>query len=124
MLSDIIELLDFNTTLLASVSILLGYCYFFALHQSKRTRHNLPPCPARPWPLVGNIFNMEEDIRTLFKTWHKQSGDIFSIYFGSTLVVVVGGFSSVKEMFVQKGAVSSDRPEMFLNKVLNAEHQF
>ncbi|GFO14306.1 cytochrome p450 ii f2-like protein ii [Plakobranchus ocellatus] len=115
MLSDIIELLDFNSTLVASVSILLGCCYFFALHQSKRARHNLPPCPARPWPLVGNIFNMDEDMRTQFKVWHKQCGDIFSIYFGNTLVVVVGGFSSIKEMFVHKGAVSSDRPEMFLN---------
>ncbi|GFO14291.1 cytochrome p450 ii f2-like protein ii [Plakobranchus ocellatus] len=118
MLSDIIEQLEFNTTLLASLSILLGCCYFFALHQSKRARHNLPPCPARPWPLVGNIFNMDEDIRTLFKTWHKQCGDIFSIYFGNTLVVVVGGFSSVKEMFVQKGAVTSDRPDVFFNKCL------
>ncbi|GFO14305.1 cytochrome p450 ii f2-like protein ii [Plakobranchus ocellatus] len=117
MLSDIIQL-DFNTTLLTSVIILLGCCYFFV----KKTRHNLPPCPARPWPLVGNIFNMDEDMRTQFKTWHKQCGDIFSMYLGNTLVVVVGGFSNIKEVFVHKGAVTSDRPEMFFNKCIGMDN--
>ncbi|RUS78502.1 hypothetical protein EGW08_013749 [Elysia chlorotica] len=40
------------------------------------------------------------------------------IYFGSTLVVVVSGFRSFKEVFVHKGAVTSDRPRMFMNEAI------
>ncbi|KAK3777346.1 hypothetical protein RRG08_018599 [Elysia crispata] len=64
---------------------------------------------------------MGDDIRAQFKTWHKQRGDLFSLYFGSTMVVVVSGYRTIKDVFVQKGALSSDRPKMFMNEAIGME---
>ncbi|KAK3707008.1 hypothetical protein RRG08_064910 [Elysia crispata] len=110
------------TTVCTTTAILLACCYFFLQHRRNENHRKLPPCPVRPWPVVGNIFSIGEDIRARFKAWHKQCGGVFSIYFGSTLVVVVSGFRTIKEVFVHKGSVTSNRPEMFMNEVKMLEN--
>ncbi|RUS89078.1 hypothetical protein EGW08_003189 [Elysia chlorotica] len=108
---------DHSTVLLAVAAILMGWCYFFLQRRKTGDHRRLPPCPVRPWPLVGNMFSLGEDIRAQFKAWHKQCGDIYCLYFGNTLLVVVNGFTTIKKVFVQNGAVSSDRPRVFFNEV-------
>ena len=63
--------------LFTSVVILLGCCYFFL--KSRRNSNKLPPCPVWPWPVVGNMFSMGEDIRAQFKAWHSKCGDLFRL---------------------------------------------
>ncbi|RUS78501.1 hypothetical protein EGW08_013748 [Elysia chlorotica] len=110
--------LELSSAMFTTAAILLGCCYFFL--QSRRNA-KLPPCPVRPWPLVGNIFSVGEDIRAQFRAWHSQCGGLFSLYFGPTLVVVVSGYKTIKEVFVQRGAVSSDRPRMYMNEAIGMD---
>ena len=41
----------------------------------------------------------------------------FSLYLGSTLIVVVNGYKAIKEILVTKGASFLDRPGMYPNQV-------
>ncbi|GFR99757.1 cytochrome P450 II f2-like protein II [Elysia marginata] len=106
-------MVELSSALFACLVTLLSCCYLF--FQRKRSHGKLPPCPVQPWPLIGNIFSIGEDMRGQFEEWNKQCGDLFSLYFGNTLVVVVSGYKTIKEVFVHKGALTSDRPHMFIN---------
>ncbi|RUS79528.1 hypothetical protein EGW08_012696 [Elysia chlorotica] len=107
---------DYSTVLYAVVAIFLGSCYFFLQRRRPGKAGKLPPCPVRPWPLVGNMFSIGEDMREQLMVWHKQCGDLYSLYYGSTLVIVVNGWTTIKEVFVRQSAASSDRPKVFFNE--------
>ncbi|KAH9489495.1 Cytochrome P450 2C3 [Bulinus truncatus] len=45
-----------------------------------------------------------------FKKWHKQCGDIFSVYMGPKMMVVLNGYDLIKETLMKRGEDFSDRP--------------
>ncbi|GFO02135.1 cytochrome p450 ii f2-like protein ii [Plakobranchus ocellatus] len=107
-----------QTTFMSITAALLGFFYYVLVSPASKSRQKLPPCPARPWPLLGNITSLEENPRQQFKQWHKQHGDLFSIYFGNTLVVVVNGYKMIRESLVSKGNAFLDRPPMVANDLI------
>ncbi|XP_059161782.1 cytochrome P450 2C15-like [Physella acuta] len=103
-------MLDLTTFILASSIFLLTYFWL------KRSRLNLPPYPTRPLPLLGHLLTLEENPRSQFKKWREELGDIFSLYMGNKLVVVVCGYDLIKELLLKRGEEFSDRPALAVDQ--------
>ncbi len=73
---------------------------------------SLPPGP-RPWPLVGNLFQMGEQIHLSLTNLRVQYGDVFQIKMGSLVVVVLSGYSTIKEALIRQGEAFAGRPDFF-----------
>ena len=56
-------------------------------------------------------------IRKLRKTY----GDVFSVYFGSRLVIMINGFENIKETLVKNAEVFVDRPRMFTLDIITKD---
>ncbi|XP_046552806.1 cytochrome P450 18a1-like [Haliotis rubra] len=83
------------------------------LLKSYRKTSPLPPGPI-PVPFLGTISLLRGgDKRRVFQEMRERYGDVFSFYIGSRLIVVINGFAALKEAFVKRGDVFSDRPHMF-----------
>jgi hypothetical protein len=53
------------------------------------------------------------------KAWHKKNGDVFSLYFGGQLVVVLNGYDVIKEARVKMADVFNHRPYLYtIHKVI------
>ncbi|XP_043937187.1 cytochrome P450 2J6-like [Protopterus annectens] len=72
---------------------------------------NFPP---GPWalPIIGNFLqlNYKNPLPDLEKL-AKKYGNVYSIFLGNRLIVVLSGFQAVKEALVNHAAEFSDRPE-------------
>jgi len=102
-------------TLLDSTTLLLGGVLVLSLLWWLSTRRpaGLPPGPGFALPLLGHLHLLDKDPRTQFRAWRRQYGDVFSLYMGGRLVVVLNGFPVIKEALVKFGDVFSDRPRVF-----------
>ncbi|CAG5115333.1 unnamed protein product [Candidula unifasciata] len=101
--------MEVTTWILATVVILVIYLWL------QRPDPRLPPSPVRPLPLVGHLFSMARDTRPQYAEWRKRVGDIYSLYMGNTLLVVLNGYDVIKEALVKKADVFSDRPPLFVD---------
>ncbi|KAH9489496.1 Cytochrome P450 2G1 [Bulinus truncatus] len=99
--------MDYVTTTyyLAITSIVICVVYLFS-----RRKPHYPPCPVTPLPVVGNLFSTATDQRSMFKKWREKCGDIFCVYIGSQMIVVLNGYDLIKETLVKRAADFSDRP--------------
>ncbi|XP_051785876.1 cytochrome P450 2U1 [Erpetoichthys calabaricus] len=112
-------------------SLLVGAAVFFVVYVTLRACSSrgaigpLPPGP-RPWPLVGN-FGVYLLPAWLLRRRHgrgslsphllltrlaDQYGDVYSIYIGSQLIVVLNGCNVVREALLNFAEVFSDRPDV------------
>ncbi|KAI8747686.1 cytochrome P450 2J1 [Biomphalaria glabrata] len=107
--------MDFITLVLIVITSLLVYAYYRFTKKSL----NVPPCPVRPWPIVGHLLTLKADQRPQFQQWREECGDIFSVYLGSKLLVVINDFDLIKETFVKRADDFSDRPIMFIDEIMN-----
>ncbi|XP_062975328.1 cytochrome P450 2G1-like isoform X2 [Elgaria multicarinata webbii] len=93
-------------------SFFLLSCIIFLLILIRR-RHikagNLPPGPT-PLPLLGNFLqvNFWNTISSFYKLKEKY-GPVFTIYRGSSPVVVLCGYKTVKEAFINNAEIFGDR---------------
>lgn len=96
------------TALLCVLALLL-----LALRGRRRTPgRTFPPGP-RPWPLVGNLLQMGEQIHLSLTNLRDQYGDVFQMKMGSLVVVVLSGYSTIKEALVRQGEAFAGRPDLF-----------
>ncbi|XP_046558213.1 cytochrome P450 2U1-like [Haliotis rubra] len=79
-----------------------------------RRPSGLPPGP-RLLPFVGNILSMDADPRIAFKKLRQQYGDIFSAYVFNKPLIVLNGYSTLRDAFVKNTDVFSDRPHSTFN---------
>ncbi|KAH9504909.1 Cytochrome P450 2B2 [Bulinus truncatus] len=111
--------MDFSTiVLLTTVFGLLVYLWF------RRPLTNYPPQPCRPLPIVGHLFTLDSDLRTQFKKWHKELGEIFSLKMAGTsgtLMVVLNGYDVIKDTLVKRAEDFSHRPPFYMDKALGSE---
>ena len=99
-------------------AILFTAVFILVRHLTSRPR-GIPPGP-RGIPLLGNLLSLHgQDSKKVFQQLRKQYGDVFSIYFGSQLVIVINGFESIKNAFVRRGDDFSSRPHNFLTDELS-----
>ncbi|KAL3883906.1 hypothetical protein ACJMK2_030136 [Sinanodonta woodiana] len=107
--------MDMTSMLVFCVVVLL--CYY-----ALRTPNNIPMGPLTV-PLLGNIPQLiGRNPLLLFRKWRKQYGDVFSVYMGSQLLIVLNGYTTIKEALVARGNVLSERPHNFLlDKIKDGE---
>uniref|UniRef100_A0A3B1IJJ6 Cytochrome P450 1A n=1 Tax=Astyanax mexicanus TaxID=7994 RepID=A0A3B1IJJ6_ASTMX len=82
------------------------------LHQRKTLPSNLPPGP-RAWPVVGNLFQMGEQLHLSLTHLGAVYGDVFRVKMGSLEVVVLSGLSTIRQALVRQGEAFAGRPELF-----------
>nr|KAG5708844.1 hypothetical protein BaRGS_009253 [Batillaria attramentaria] len=75
---------------------------------------DLPPGPGPALPLLGHLHLLDKDPRPKFREWRRQYGDVFSLYMGGQLVVVLNGYHVIKEALVKQADVFTIRPSMFI----------
>ncbi|KAK3733030.1 hypothetical protein RRG08_002632 [Elysia crispata] len=109
-------LLGFDPPTLVIVAVTL--LVILVVSSWTRTPANLPPCPVRPFPVLGHLAYMSKDPRGVIMDWSKQTGDIFSLYFGTTLVIVISGYDVLKETLVKQADIFSDRPKTGMFPIL------
>ncbi|KAG8391071.1 hypothetical protein BUALT_Bualt01G0149700 [Buddleja alternifolia] len=73
-----------------------------------RLRFRLPPGP-RPLPVVGNLYDIKPVRFRCFAEWAQSYGPIISVWFGSTLNVVVSNSELAKEVLKEKDQQLADR---------------
>ncbi|XP_072520607.1 cytochrome P450 1D1 [Salminus brasiliensis] len=82
------------------------------VHHQKTLQSNLPPGP-RPWPVVGNLFQMGEQLHLSLTSLRALYGDVFRLKMGSLEVVVLSGLSTIRQALVRQGEAFAGRPELF-----------
>lgn len=120
--------------LFCGLALLLGWVWL-----RRQRACGIPPGP-EPWPLVGNIGHLLVPRFLRLQFWLGQGGqtdtvgshvhlaklagvygNVFSLFIGHHLVVVLSNFHSVREALVQQAEVFSDRPRMPLISIMTKE---
>ncbi|XP_038901746.1 cytochrome P450 81Q32-like [Benincasa hispida] len=83
---------------------------------------NLPPSPLFSLPLIGHLHLLKHPIHQNLHNHSNKYGRIFSLWFGSRLVVVVSSPSAVRECFTKNDIVLANRP--FLNTGKHLTYNF
>ncbi|GFN90136.1 cytochrome p450 ii f2-like protein ii, partial [Plakobranchus ocellatus] len=73
---------------------------------------NIPPFPVRPYPILGHLPYVMKGQRVKIQEWRKIAGDIFSLYIGSRLYVVINERKLIREALVANADALSNRPPM------------
>ncbi|PVD29109.1 hypothetical protein C0Q70_11706 [Pomacea canaliculata] len=106
-------MLDINTFLAVGVAVLSLWWF------SVRRPAGAPPGPWLAVPLLGHLLlMMKKDPLEQFAAWRRQYGDVFSLYLGSQLVVVLNGYKVLKDALVKNADTFSDRPFVCLQDIL------
>ncbi|XP_033744152.1 cytochrome P450 2B19-like [Pecten maximus] len=84
--------------------------------------NSLPPGPT-PLPLLGNLLDLaSKDQLETYRKLREKYGDLVTLHVGSITMVVVSGYDTLRELFVKRGEVTSDRPDLFVfREVTNGE---
>uniref|UniRef100_G3PCA9 Cytochrome P450 1A n=1 Tax=Gasterosteus aculeatus TaxID=69293 RepID=G3PCA9_GASAC len=114
---------DFQSTLLSSVTVVLCLINLLLMalvcrknhcHNSRldHTKYPTPPGPT-PWPLVGNLLQMGDQIHLSLTRLRLQYGDVFKMRLGSLTVVVLSGHNTIRQALVRQGEAFAGRPDLF-----------
>ncbi|XP_060921607.1 cytochrome P450 2K1-like [Labrus mixtus] len=112
----------------SSTSVLLGTIvgllvfYFLYSSFSSQEKRSEPPGPSA-LPLFGNIlqFDLKRPDKTLCE-FAKKYGSVFQVYFGTSKVVVLAGFKTIKEALVNYSEEFGDRDISPISYDLNHGH--
>ncbi|KAK0605868.1 hypothetical protein LWI29_031661 [Acer saccharum] len=107
-----------DTTIFYSCLSLLFLIFAFKLlFQSKPRYKNLPPSPLSI-PIIGHLHLVTPHMHRTFHNLSQKYGPIFSLRFGSRLVVVVSSSTAVEECFTKNDVVLANRPTLTISKYL------
>jgi isoflavone 2'-hydroxylase len=102
--------------LYASLSLLI-LLFAFKLFLQTRTRPKLPPSPPS-LPILGHLHLIKKPIHCTFHRLSQKYSQVFSIKFGSQLVVIVSSPSAVEECFTKNDIILANRPRSLAGKHL------
>ncbi|GAB6030774.1 hypothetical protein CHUAL_007622 [Chamberlinius hualienensis] len=105
MVCDQLMAVDSSLTWLWCLLILALTVAYWYLSRPK----NLPPGTAG-LPIVGYLPFLGENLHKTFEKLGKRFGNIFHLYLGSRLVVVLNDYSTIQEAFVKNAEIFSGRP--------------
>lgn len=101
------QFITITMTLFLTIPLsLITLFIFYTLFQ--KLRFKLPPGP-RPWPVVGNLYDIKPVRFRCFAEWAQFYGPIISVWFGSTLNVVVSNTELAKEVLKENDQQLADR---------------
>ncbi|XP_053376355.1 cytochrome P450 2J4-like [Mercenaria mercenaria] len=94
-------------------SLLLAILCCWLVIKFVRSR-SLPPGPFA-WPVIGNIRLFQKDPQGYkkFTALAEKYGNIYRLYCGSTLIVMLNGFDAIHEAFTKHAEIFTDRPQLF-----------
>ncbi|KAF5961081.1 hypothetical protein HYC85_002290 [Camellia sinensis] len=87
----------------------------FKVLSKARTQKNLPPSPPA-LPVIGHLHLLKQPLHRTLHGLSQNLGLIFSLRFGSRLVVVVSSPSGVEECFTKNDVVLANRPRLIIGK--------
>ncbi|KAB9111194.1 hypothetical protein FH972_026975 [Carpinus fangiana] len=100
----------------SSLSLLvLAVAFKLIIHLQTRKPKNLPPSPPS-LPILGHLHLVKNPLHRTFHTLSQKYGQIFSLRFGSRLVVIVSSPSAVEECFTKNDLVLANRPPSLVAK--------
>ncbi|XP_025098756.1 cytochrome P450 2B4-like [Pomacea canaliculata] len=93
-----------------SVLLFVLLAFYSLWWLSTRRPVGVPPGPGLALPVLGHLHLLRSDLREIFAAWRRQYGDVFSLYMGSRLVVVLNGYNIIKDALIKHADIFSDRP--------------
>ncbi|KAE8124860.1 hypothetical protein FH972_019707 [Carpinus fangiana] len=89
------------------------------IHLQTRTQptKHLPPSPPS-LPILGHLHLAKKPLHRTFHSLSQKYGQIFSLRFGSRLVIIVSSPSAVEECFTKNDIVLANRPDLLITKHL------
>ncbi|CAL5366735.1 unnamed protein product [Camellia sinensis] len=87
----------------------------FKFLSKARTQKNLPPSPP-VLPVIGHLHLLKPRLHRTLQGFSQNLGPIFTLRFGSRLVVVVSSPSAVVECFTKNDVVLANRPRFTMGK--------
>lgn len=128
-----------STVNIVTLAVFIVVYYFIQEYKRLRNFNNIPPGP-KPWPLVGNFGGflvpsfisrrLSRNRGNVKKTSSPLSpqvglmelskiyGNIFSIFVGSQLMVLLTGYEVVRDALSNHAEVFSDRPDVPLITIM------
>ncbi|KAK6170952.1 hypothetical protein SNE40_019230 [Patella caerulea] len=100
------------------IGLVCGVC--IGIWWLMRKPHGIPPGPRFTLPIVGDLLFLEKESQpVMLRNMRDKYGDIFSIYMGSSLFIVLNGYDVIKEALVKYGHIFSDKPHMFMYDLIS-----
>ncbi|CAK9315602.1 unnamed protein product [Citrullus colocynthis] len=107
------DLLLLSISLISLFSLLLAFNFF-----QQPPHKNLPPTPSFSLPLIGHLHLLKHPVHQTLQSLSQKHGHVFSLRFGSRLVVVVSSSSLVQECFTKNDVILANRPLFKSSKYL------
>ncbi|KAB1222478.1 Isoflavone 2'-hydroxylase [Morella rubra] len=107
--------------LYSSLSLLVLLVAYKLSIQSRRPPKHLPLSPPS-LPILGNLHLVKKPLHRTFHILSQKYGQVFSLRFGSRLVVIVSSPSVVEECFTKYDIVLANRPPTLGGKHLAYNH--
>ena len=99
-------------------SVLLFAIVFLLLYLIMRKPAGIPPGSALTLPVIGDLpLLIGGDILGTFRKLRQKHGDIFSLYIGKELTVVINGFKMIQKAAVKNGHIFSGRPNNLVSNI-------
>ncbi|XP_046363835.2 cytochrome P450 2J4-like [Haliotis rufescens] len=106
------DLFEFSPTTVLVLGVVLAALWLLTQRPA-----GLPPGPPL-LPVFGNALSMGADPRVMFNNLRQTYGDIFSVYVFHKPIIVLNGYSVLKDAIVKNSDVFSDRPHSLLNNFI------
>ncbi|KAJ3890193.1 cytochrome P450 [Lentinula edodes] len=105
-----------TSLVIATAAIATAVYYLFSFFESSLRDKNGNGIPAGPrgLPLLGSFPFLTQYPELTLDYWAKKFGDMYSIWLGNQLFVIISSPAIVKDLIVTNGAVFSSRKEMFI----------
>ena len=97
--------------------LLISVVVLFLVYVIYRKPTGIPPGPSYTLPFIGDLPLLTDGgILGTFRKLRQKHGDIFSIYLGRDLNIVLNGYQVIHEAAVKHGNVFSGRPSVLANE--------
>ncbi|KAM3690688.1 hypothetical protein ACB098_09G142300 [Castanea mollissima] len=100
--------------------LLLAVAFKFLLQT--RTKHKHLPAGPPSLPILGHLHLIKKPLHRTFHHFSQKYGNIFSLQFGSQLVVIVSSPSAVEECFTKNDIILANRPRFLVTKHVGYNH--
>ncbi|KAK7816266.1 cytochrome P450 81E8-like [Quercus suber] len=99
-----------------SLTLLIFLVAIKLIVKIRTTRRKHLPLSPPSLPIIGHLHIIKKPLHRTFHALSQKYGQIFSLKFGSQLVVIVSSPSAVEECFTKNDIVLANRPPFLLGK--------